>query len=94
MDTDNHGNQYEEMVNGPAENFTEEELREAVMWGSTPMGPPSSSHILSSVCLSRWGHLSNHLDNGNIIKTIFILLLKQWEIFHLDSSLKSKFFLK
>lgn len=31
MDTDNHGNQCEEMVNGPAENFTEEEMREAVM---------------------------------------------------------------
>lgn len=74
MDTDNHGNQCEEMVNGPAKNFTTE-MREAVIWNSTPEGLPS--HILSSVCFSSGGHLSNHSDNGNNIKIVVVLLLKQ-----------------
>lgn len=71
MDTDNHGNQSAVTAGGPAENFTEEEM------GRQRGGLPSSTRLLSSVCFSRGGSLSNRLGGGDNTKIDSALLLKQ-----------------
>ena len=48
--------------------------------GEVPSSVPSSSSpFLSSTCTSRWGHLSNHLDDGNI-RIVLVSQLRQYEV--------------